>query len=78
MSFGSHTVEVEILQDSVKLDGQDVAARLETVGVGPLRYLTMEGSTTPMAVEQGGGGGVTNGRCRLRDGLGPSKCSTSG
>ncbi len=57
MSIGSHTAEVEIGRDSVKLDGQEVAARLETVGVGPLRYLTMEGSTTPMAVERGEVGG---------------------
>ena len=57
VSIGPHAVEVEIGQDSVKLDGQEVAARLETVGVGPLRYLTMEGSVTPMAVEQRGEGG---------------------
>ncbi len=55
VSIGPHAVEVEIGQDSVKLDGQEVAARLETVGVGPLRYLTMEGSTTPIVVEQGEG-----------------------
>ncbi len=56
VSIGPHAVEVEIGQDSVKLDGQEVAARLETVGVGPLRHLTMEGSVTPMAVEQGDDG----------------------
>ncbi len=54
VSVGPHAVEVEIGQHWVKLDGQEVPARLETVGVGPLRYLTMEGSTTPMVVEQGG------------------------